>query len=408
MSNLGDVNDQEFQTSVLDSETPVLVDFWAEWCVPCHMVSPAVEEIGQEKGEGLKVVKLNIDDNPQATRTYGVMSIPSMILFKGGPRGDPRGRSQAQGRDPARPRTAPELDLTPPPARTRAVAALTGSAHTGPVRIFRLGDAGPEVGDIQDRLSALGVTIDDAERGGDFGPSTDAAVRSFQGERLLRVDGLVGPDTWGQLVEAGYRLGDRTLYLHSPLYRGDDVRALQRKLECPRLRRGARRRTVRAEHRPRRSESSNGTSARNPTGSSGSTRSPPSNACVPTRTAPAAPWSAKPRNSVTCGPRARADHRDRCRSDRCAEAADDSWRERSRARSWTTSRLMGCKPTTLGGEPAAPAIGVRPGPRSERTRRRDVHLLAPCVRASRGIGPDMLLLRQRLRPTPPPACCSRN
>jgi thioredoxin 1 len=84
MTNLGDVNDQEFQTSVLDSETPVLVDFWAEWCVPCHMVSPAVEEIGQEKGEDLKVVKLNIDDNPQATRTYGVMSIPSLILFKGG------------------------------------------------------------------------------------------------------------------------------------------------------------------------------------------------------------------------------------------------------------------------------------------------------------------------------------
>jgi thioredoxin 1 len=84
MANLGDVNDQEFQTSVLDSQTPVLVDFWAEWCVPCHMVSPAVEEIGLEKGEDLKVVKLNIDENPQATRTYGVMSIPSLILFKGG------------------------------------------------------------------------------------------------------------------------------------------------------------------------------------------------------------------------------------------------------------------------------------------------------------------------------------
>jgi thioredoxin 1 len=84
MTNLGHVNDQEFKTSVLDSDTPVLVDFWAEWCVPCHMVSPAVEEIGQEKGEDLKVVKLNIDDNPQATRTYGVMSIPSLILFKGG------------------------------------------------------------------------------------------------------------------------------------------------------------------------------------------------------------------------------------------------------------------------------------------------------------------------------------
>jgi thioredoxin 1 len=84
MSNIGDVNDTEFQASVLESETPVLVDFWAEWCVPCHMVSPVVEEIGQEKGQDLKVAKLNIDDNPAATRTYGVMSIPSLILFKAG------------------------------------------------------------------------------------------------------------------------------------------------------------------------------------------------------------------------------------------------------------------------------------------------------------------------------------
>ncbi len=84
MANIGDVSDAEFQTTVLDSETPVLVDFWAEWCVPCHMVSPVVEEIGNEKGEQLKVAKLNIDDNPQAARTYGVMSIPSLILFKSG------------------------------------------------------------------------------------------------------------------------------------------------------------------------------------------------------------------------------------------------------------------------------------------------------------------------------------
>jgi thioredoxin 1 len=84
MANIGAVTDTEFQTNVLDSETPVLVDFWAEWCVPCHMVSPVVEEIGQEKGESLKVAKLNIDENPGATRTYGVMSIPSLILFKSG------------------------------------------------------------------------------------------------------------------------------------------------------------------------------------------------------------------------------------------------------------------------------------------------------------------------------------
>jgi thioredoxin 1 len=84
MANIGAVNDADFGTSVLGSDTPVLVDFWAEWCVPCHMVSPVVEEIGQEKGQHLKVAKLNIDENPEATRTYGVMSIPSLILFKQG------------------------------------------------------------------------------------------------------------------------------------------------------------------------------------------------------------------------------------------------------------------------------------------------------------------------------------
>jgi thioredoxin 1 len=84
MANIGDVNDADFGTSVLGSETPVLVDFWAEWCVPCHMVSPVVEEIAQEKGDDLKVAKLNIDENPEMTRRFGVMSIPSLILFKGG------------------------------------------------------------------------------------------------------------------------------------------------------------------------------------------------------------------------------------------------------------------------------------------------------------------------------------
>jgi thioredoxin 1 len=84
MANIGEVTDAEFRSSVLESDAPVLVDFWAEWCVPCHMVSPVVEEIGQEKGETLKVARLNIDDNPDSTRTYGVMSIPSLILFKSG------------------------------------------------------------------------------------------------------------------------------------------------------------------------------------------------------------------------------------------------------------------------------------------------------------------------------------
>jgi thioredoxin 1 len=84
MANIGNVTDAEFETTVLGSDTPVLVDFWAEWCVPCHMVSPVVEQLGVEQGDKLKVAKFNIDENPDVTRRYGVMSIPSLILFKGG------------------------------------------------------------------------------------------------------------------------------------------------------------------------------------------------------------------------------------------------------------------------------------------------------------------------------------
>ena len=81
---MGDVTDGDFEERVLGSEIPVLVDFWAEWCVPCHMVSPVVEEIGRDKGETRQVAKLNIDDNPEVTRRFGVMSIPTLMLFKGG------------------------------------------------------------------------------------------------------------------------------------------------------------------------------------------------------------------------------------------------------------------------------------------------------------------------------------
>ena len=84
MSNLGTVNDQEFQTSVLDSETPVLVDFWAPWCGPCRVIAPSLEEIANEQADKLNIVKLNVDENQQTAAKYGVMSIPTLNVYKGG------------------------------------------------------------------------------------------------------------------------------------------------------------------------------------------------------------------------------------------------------------------------------------------------------------------------------------
>lgn len=81
MSGVTEVDDQAFEERILKADKPVLVDFWADWCVPCHMVSPAVEEIGRDKAQVMQVAKLNVDDNPDTARRYGVMSIPTLILF---------------------------------------------------------------------------------------------------------------------------------------------------------------------------------------------------------------------------------------------------------------------------------------------------------------------------------------
>jgi thioredoxin 1 len=79
-----DVNDASFAEEVLGSDRPVLVDFWADWCGPCHLVAPVVEEIAVERSETLRVAKLNVDDSPHTPQRYGVQGIPTLILFENG------------------------------------------------------------------------------------------------------------------------------------------------------------------------------------------------------------------------------------------------------------------------------------------------------------------------------------
>ncbi|MFI0486433.1 thioredoxin [Actinomadura sp. 9N215] len=78
------VTDADFATEVLKSDKPVLVDFWAEWCGPCRMVAPILEEISKEHGDKIEIVKLNIDENPKVPQSYGVLQIPTMNIYKDG------------------------------------------------------------------------------------------------------------------------------------------------------------------------------------------------------------------------------------------------------------------------------------------------------------------------------------
>lgn len=78
------VTDSNFETEVLNSTTPVLVDFWATWCGPCRAIAPVLEDLSQELGDRVKIVKLDVDENPQTAGSFNIRSIPTMIVFKDG------------------------------------------------------------------------------------------------------------------------------------------------------------------------------------------------------------------------------------------------------------------------------------------------------------------------------------
>lgn len=88
MSSAAQVTDATFKEEVIESDVPVLVDFWAPWCGPCRMVAPVVDEISEQYKGQVKVVKINTDENPNVASQYGIRSIPTLMVFKGGQRVD--------------------------------------------------------------------------------------------------------------------------------------------------------------------------------------------------------------------------------------------------------------------------------------------------------------------------------
>ena len=105
MADIKHVTDADFQAEVLESEQPVLVDFWAPWCGPCRVVAPVLEEIAGERADELKIVKLNIDENQQTAMNFQILAIPTMVLFRNG--------SEAKRIQGAMPKKRLEAELEP-------------------------------------------------------------------------------------------------------------------------------------------------------------------------------------------------------------------------------------------------------------------------------------------------------
>ena len=84
MAELAEVTDQNFEAEILDSDKPAIIDFWAEWCAPCRAIAPIIQELAAEYGDQVKIVKMDVDANPNTAGQYGIRAIPSVLAFRGG------------------------------------------------------------------------------------------------------------------------------------------------------------------------------------------------------------------------------------------------------------------------------------------------------------------------------------